>query len=189
MDAGGLSSIDLPFDVGTDTERRIVADEEWQRGAAWGDPRPGHPEGAIVHHVTEVLSNVDRYAASPEERQRLRVVALTHDTFKHLVDISKPRVGDNHHGMIARRFTERYSQDHDVLEITELHDEAYNSYSQGVRNAGRWGDAEERATRLIDRLGPALPMYRRFYRCDNATGTKAQDSLVWFEDFCLARNL
>ena len=53
----GVGSNDLPFDIENDTERRIVTDDEWRRGAAWGVPRPGHPEGAVVHHVAEVLAN------------------------------------------------------------------------------------------------------------------------------------
>jgi hypothetical protein len=180
----GAGSDDLPFDTENDTERRIVTDDKWRRGAAWGVPRPGHPEGAVVHHVAEVLANVDRYRASDDERPWMRLIALTHDSFKHLVDRSKPRVGENHHGMIARRFTERYSDDHEVLEIIELHDEAFNAYAMGARNAGRWGEAEQRANRLVERLGAALPMYRRFYRCDNETGSKSPESLAWFEGYC-----
>lgn len=149
-----------------------------------GDPRPGHPEGAVVHHVAEVLTNVDRYNGPGEERQRLRIVGSTHDTFKHLVDHSKPRVGENHHGMIARRFTEGFTNDLVVLEIVELHDEAFNAWSMGARDPNRWGEAEERARRLVERLGRSLPLYRRFYRCDNETGTKSQECLGWFERLC-----
>ena len=183
----GVGSNHLPFDIENDTERRIVTDDEWRRGAAWGVPRPGHPEGAVVHHVAEVLANIDRYSASDDERKRMRLIALTHDSFKHLVDRSKPRVGENHHGMIARRFTERYSDDHEVLEIIELHDEAFNAWAMGSRKAGLWGEAEQRANRLVERLGAALPIYRRFCRCDNETGSKSPESLAWFEGLCSER--
>lgn len=173
----------LPFVVETDIERAICADPGWRVGADWGEPRPGHPEGGVKHHIAEVLANVDRYATGPEQRARLRVVALTHDTFKHLVDITKPRTGENHHGMIARRFTERFvTNDEGMLEIIELHDEAFNSHAKGARD-GSWPKAEARAQRLLDRLGTELDDYLVFFRCDNETGSKAQDSLVWFEEF------
>jgi hypothetical protein len=55
-----------------------------------------------------VLANVDREARSPEERRQLRLVALVHDTLKHAVDPHRPATGENHHGMRARRFAERY---------------------------------------------------------------------------------
>jgi hypothetical protein len=43
----------------TELETRIVSDPEWQEGAAWGQPRPGHPEGVVGAHIEEVLRNVD----------------------------------------------------------------------------------------------------------------------------------
>ncbi|MBW3593242.1 MAG: hypothetical protein KY396_06080 [Actinobacteria bacterium] len=95
----------------TELEARIVADPEWQEGAAWGTPRPGHPEGSVAAHVREVLANVDRVALDARDRERLRLVALVHDAFKHSVDRSTPRTGANHHATIARRFAERYIDD------------------------------------------------------------------------------
>jgi hypothetical protein len=176
----------LPFQPETPLEARICSDPEWQAGAAWGEPRPGHQEGAVMHHIADVLANVERQATSPEERRALRLIALIHDTFKYRVDQSQPKTGPNHHAAIARAFAERYLDDPALLDIIELHDEAYNSWLAGARN-GRWPRAEERARRLVDRLGPNLALYARFYRCDNRTASKEQDSVVWFEDW-LARN-
>jgi hypothetical protein len=161
-------------------EAEIMRDPEWRRGVEWGDPRPGHPEGAVKYHLGEVLANVDRYAADGETRRRLRLIALTHDTFKHLVDRSRPRVGENHHGTIARRFIEPFIKDDTaVLDIIELHDEAYNAYLVGHRR-GDWVKAEERARRLIERLGANLELYLTFYRCDNETGDKSVEPYDWF---------
>ncbi len=177
------AAVGVPFVPETDLERSICADEGWRVGAEWGERRDGHPEGAVKHHIAEVLANVDRYSTSPAQRERLRVIALTHDTFKHLVYFEQPRTGENHHGMIARRFTERFvADDEGMLEIIELHDEAFNSHAKGARD-GSWPKAEARAQRLVERLGTELDDYLVFFRCDNETGTKAQDSLVWFEAF------
>ncbi len=164
----------------TDIERSIVADPEWQEGAAWGDPRPGHPEGAVVLHIEEVLANVDEVALDPGDRERLRFVALIHDTFKHRVDRDQPREGANHHAVIARRFASRYSDDVELLEIIELHDEAFNAWVKGDRG-GKWDAAEARARRLLDRLASSADFYVRFYRADNRTGSKDQAPLEWFE--------
>ncbi|MDQ3163994.1 MAG: hypothetical protein M3Q92_14405 [Actinomycetota bacterium] len=35
--------------------------------------------------------------------------------------------------------------------------------------------------RLIERLGPTLPLYLAFYRADTATGGKSDEPLRWFE--------
>jgi hypothetical protein len=164
----------------TELESRIVHDPEWQEGAAWGDPRPSHPEGEVSVHIEEVLRNVDDEAVDPADRERLRLVALTHDTFKHRVDRTQPVTGENHHAMIARRFAERFIDDPELLDVIELHDEAFNSWVKGERG-GKWDAAEARARRLLDRLGDSRDFYIRFYRADNRTGSKDQAPLEWFE--------
>ncbi len=81
--------------------------------------------------------------------------------------------------MIARHFAERYTDDAALLDVIELHDEAYNSWVKGERS-GKWPAAEARAHRLIDRLGPNLALYVRFYHADNATGNKDERPFNWF---------
>jgi hypothetical protein len=165
----------------TELETRIVGDPEWQEGATWGEPRPSHPEGEVSFHIEEVLRNVDDEAVDATDRERLRLVALTHDTFKHRVDRDQPLTGENHHAMIARRFAERFVDDPALLDVIELHDEAFNSWVKGERG-GKWDAAEARAMRLLDRLGDSRDFYIRFYRADNRTGSKDQAPLEWFEN-------
>jgi hypothetical protein len=164
----------------TELERQIVADPDWQEGAGWGDPRPSHPEGSVNAHVAEVLANVEGVAVDPIDRERLRLVALIHDTFKHRVERSQPTVGENHHAMMARRFAQRYIDDPEVLDVIELHDEAFNAWVKGDRG-GKWDAAEARAQRLLQRLEGSANFYLRFYRADNQTGSKSQEPLQWFE--------
>jgi hypothetical protein len=167
-------------------ERAIMADPRWIAGAAWGWPRPGHPEGQVGAHIVEVLAILEKQRLDDDDKQKLRLIALLHDSFKAEVDRTRPRSGENHHGLIARRFAERYVNDPDVLEIVELHDEAYNSWVVGNRR-GKWVDAEARAFRLVERLGPRLSLYLAFYRADNAAGDKRSEPLLWFEDLVAHR--
>lgn len=163
----------------TPLEQQLLSSPEFLEGLWYGKPRKGHPEGQVVFHVEEVLANVDKYA-SPETREKLRFIALVHDTFKYKVDHSKARHGENHHAMIARRFAEGFISDASVLDIIELHDEAYNAWMMGIR--GNWKQAEERAQKLITRLGDSVPLYLLFYHCDNKTGNKSGECITWFED-------
>jgi hypothetical protein len=174
--------VNLPFETETELEKDICADFEWQQGIIWGIPRTGHLEGPVMYHIADVLANVDRYATTEEERRALRLIALVHDAFKYRVDLSKPKIGANHHAFIARKFAERYIHDPALLEIIELHDEAYNSWRLGTLR-GTWDKAEDRANRLVARLGSSLPLYIRFFRCDNQTASKDRTPLVWFEQF------
>jgi hypothetical protein len=172
----------------TELEARICGDPEWKAGVAWGTPRPGHPEGRVILHVADVLVSIDRQNLEVGDLRSLRLVALVHDTFKSRVDMSKARAGENHHAVIARRFAERYIDDAAILLIVELHDEAHNSWQQGNRS-GKWAEAEARAARLVKRLGAHILLYVHFFRADNATGSKEQDSLEWFEEYLQQRGL
>ncbi len=172
--------MDLPFELETDLERRIAADPAWQEGAAWGKPRPGHAEGTIAAHIADVLGNVDEQGHTGERREQLRLIALVHDVMKHRQRPYLPPRGRNDHALLARRFAERHLSDPDLLEVVELHDEAYRAWCAGGKH-GRWGRAERRARALVDRLGPRLPLLLDFYRVDNATDSKTQDPLRWFE--------
>ncbi len=101
----------------------------------------------------------------------MRLIALIHDAFKYRVDESRPKIGTNHHAHIARKFAERYIHDPVLLDLIELHDEAYNSWRLGAyRN--KWHHAEERLNNLLQRLGPALPLYVRFFHADSETEFK-----------------
>ena len=155
--------MDLPVQRETILEERICADVAWQQGVVWGEPRPGHSQGQVKYHIAEVLANIDRLARTDAERRDLRLIALIHDTFKYRVDLTKPRVGYNHHAMLARQFAERYLDDTAILDIIELHDEAFNAWRLGAYQS-RWNEAEARTQRLVARLGSSLPLYVLFPR-------------------------
>jgi len=168
----------------TELEKRIIEDSDFIAGAFWGKSRNGHPEGKVAYHIKEVLANVDKYSTHLN-REKLRLIALIHDTFKHKVDGLKPKSGDNHHAMIARKFAERFNIEKDVLDIIELHDEAYNAWSMGDRK-GDWNGANKRLGRLLDRLDDNYQLYKTFYQCDNETGDKTQKNFEWFCDYIIA---
>lgn len=174
----------LPFTLETTLEREIAEDPEWQAGVEWGKPRTGHLEGPVKFHIADILANIDcQYPMpTPQERQALRLVTLTHDTFKYRVDESRPKIGTNHHAYIARKFSERYIHDPVLLTIIELHDEAYNSWRLGAYK-DRWQHAEERAAALLEKLGTTLPLYVRFFLADSYTESKNQDPVLWFKSY------
>jgi len=166
----------------SDLEVRIMENPEWQEGLFFGKPRYGHPEGKIIKHIYEVLENVEnlRLRISAQDYHDLRLITLIHDTFKHKVDESKPRIGANHHAYIARKFAENYISEKRILDIIEMHDEAYHAwkccyYEQNPQKS------EERLNKLLARLGGNLQLFYKFFVCDTQTGDKNQDSLRWFE--------
>ena len=103
------------FQPENDLERRVSEDPQLLEGLAWGRPRKAHPEGSVGSHVADLLGRLDRQGVTGEERAELRFIVLVHDAFKNRVQEWRPRVGENHHAMRARRFAERYTDDERLL--------------------------------------------------------------------------
>lgn len=164
----------------TALERQIISSEEWIEGTKYGKPRRGHPEGEVIHHIHEVLGNVERLYGKSPLRAKLRLIALIHDTFKYKVDQKLPKTGENYHAMIARRFAEQWISDEDVLLVIQLHDDAYDAWLQGARHRD-WAAARCYAAELRGLIGPYIDLYMAFYECDIATGDKVLAPLRWFK--------
>ena len=169
----------------TELERRIARDPELLRGLAWGEPRAGHPEGTVGRHVAELLRTVDRWGETGERRAALRFLALVHDSLKYRVCDSRPKRGENHHAMRARRFAERHTGDERLLATIELHDVPYALWRR-LRRTGRL--QEERFEDMISRV-PDVELFTRFVELDGSTPGKQREPLRWFQRELASRGL
>jgi hypothetical protein len=162
----------------TSLEEQLLLTPEFSKGLYWGTPRYGHPEGAVIYHIVEVLENIERLMLTPIERETLRLVALVHDTFKFKEEQLRVWNDDysQHHGLLARQFMEQYTDNESVLKLIELHDEAYYIW--------KMQDEKRRQTlieRLFYKLGDDLQLFYTFFLCDTKTGDKTQTPISWFE--------
>jgi hypothetical protein len=164
-----------------DLEAQLLEHPDFLEGLFWGVPRRGHPEGEVYKHVREVLDNIDQLDVNDNEREKLRLIAFVHDTFKYKEDRSLPRDWSKHHAVHARRFLEDYVDNEEVLDIIELHDEVFHCWSW-VFMCGDIETGEKKLRALIDRLGNNLNLYYLFFRCDTLTGNKILSPLWWFEE-------
>jgi hypothetical protein len=173
------------FEPETDLERRVTSEPELLEGLAWGEPRAGHPEGAVGTHVSHLLETLDHSGLEAEERERLRFMALVHDSFKYQVRERLPRVGENHHAMRARRFAERFTDDERVLAAIEFHDRPYALW----RKLKRRGKLDERALRRMLRRIPDPELFLRFVELDGSTEGKRPEPIEWFREQLVERGL
>lgn len=161
----------------TPLERTLLAVPEFRHGLLWGEPRFGHPEGMVALHVKEVLDNINFLPKlSEKDRSNLRLIALAHDAFKYAEDRSRPRDWNKHHGVLAKRFMETYTNDKDVLDVIKLHDDAYYCWLYRNRNP-----SPRPLKPLMEKVGYCLQLYYLFFKCDTQTGDKTQAPLRWFE--------
>ena len=165
------------FTAENDLERRITQDPELLEGLAWGKPRKAHPEGSIAAHVADLLARLDALGISGEERALLRFITLVHDSFKNRVQEWRPRVGENHHAMRARRFAERYTDDERLLTTIELHDRPYGIWRKHRRTG--WLD-RRRLEDMLERI-PDYDLFMRFVELDGSTEGKRPEPIEWFQ--------
>lgn len=162
----------------TALEEILLQTPEFNQGLLWGRPRYGHPEGQVIFHIAEVLDNIELLTIGALEREVLRLVAIVHDTLKFKEEELRLMNDDylQHHGILARRFMERYTDNEQVLKLIELHDEAY--YIWKIKDEQRRQPLLEQ---LINRLGDDLQLFYAFFKCDTQTGNKTQEPISWFE--------
>lgn len=172
--------LEKALQVENDLERKLIRQPTFQKGLLWGVPRYGHPEGAIYKHVQEVYQNIDQLEIDPTTRFQLRIIALTHDTFKYLEDKKRPRDWSQHHAVLARQFLEKFTDDVVLLKIVELHDEAYYAWRL-IHLFQKPLEGEQRLQRLLQSVGKDIQLYYLFFKCDTRTGDKNQAPLKWFE--------
>lgn len=183
-----MNSIPLPkeldlFELVTPVnrlEKKLLSLKEFKIGYNWGKPRFGHPEGRVGLHVVEVLNNISD-TKSAVNKEALRLLAITHDTFKY-AEFERLKHGEKriHHGILARQFLEGYIHDKKMLEIIERHDEAYHIWrKEHLKNNPQL--AKQLLDKLVLDMGDEMPLYSRFFICDTATGDKLQGPIFWFK--------
>ena len=173
------------FEPETELERRVTAEPVLLEGLAWGEPRAGHPEGAVGTHVSHLLSAIEESGESGDRRERLRFMALVHDAFKSQVRERLPRVGENHHAMRARRFAEKFTDDPGLLAAIELHDRPYSLW----RKMQRKGKLDERGFERMMRRVSDPSLFLRFIEIDGSTEGKRPEPIEWFRDELNERGL
>jgi hypothetical protein len=161
-----------------DLERAVAATPEFRAGLAWGEPRPGHPEGSVAAHVADLLRKIDERGEAGERRQMLRFMSLVHDSFKYRVHEWLPKTGSNHHASRARAFAERFTDDERVLATIELHDRPYWLWRK-MRRHGRLDDAG--FERMMGRI-PDPDLFLDFVELDGSTEGKDLEPVGWFGD-------
>ncbi len=161
-------------------ESTLMEQPEFKVGFNWGVPRFGHPEGKVGYHVVEVLGNIEKLDLSTESRQRLRITAIAHDTFKFQESATISSGHRINHGLLGRQYMEKHIDDKSTLDLIELHDEIYYAWRhQALQD--KPAKAAERLDNLLKRIGDHLLMHYLFFRCDTMTGDKIQAPRFWFD--------
>jgi hypothetical protein len=157
---------------------RIFDDPRYQRNVAWGEPRSGHPEGTIAAHIRELERNLDRLRRklTDDEIAKLRLLIHVHDTFKPEATDGVPIRDARSHASLARAFLAEFTDDVELLDMVQYHDEPYAPFLRARRGAGppdpaRWAALKQR---IRD-----WDLFLAFVLIDGSTAGKGQQPLIW----------
>ena len=138
-----------------------------------------------THKISGVPITVNGYLKGILTRRDLRFLALVHDSLKYEVQNWRPKTGENHHAMRARRFAERYVDDERLLATIEQHDRPYDIWRKALPKGRATDDALNSMIRRI----PDLDLFLRFVELDGSTEGKNPEPIRWLKSELADRGL
>jgi hypothetical protein len=173
----------MNFQKGKDYQKlteRVMSDERYQKNVEYEQPDAGHPEGKVKYHIAELEANLERLKhrlPKEEDYWKLKFLIHVHDTFK--AEASKAGVPADHprsHEALARTFASEFTDDPDLLNIIQYHDENYTLWKQ-LKRTGRYDT--EWFHYLLDTIQD-WDLYLIFTIIDGNTQGKDIEKLAWF---------
>jgi len=161
---------------------QVIADERYQKNIEFEYERPqsGHPEGKVKYHIAELEANLERLRhrlPKEEDYWKLKFLIHVHDTFK--AEASQEGVPPNHprsHESLARAFASEFTDDADLLNIIQYHDENYTFWKQ-LKNNGQYD--LKWFQHLLDTICD-WDLFLAFTIIDGHTEGKDIEKLAWF---------
>ncbi len=159
---------------------QVVADSRYKKNIEYGTPRSGHPEGKVKNHIIDLENNLDRLKnrlKNDDDYWKLKFLIHVHDTFK--AEAVKEGTPSNHprsHESLAREFASEFTDDLDLLNIIQNHDENYALWLQ-FRNTGQYN--QKQFATLI-KLIQDWDLFLVFTIIDGFTKGKDLAKLTWF---------
>ena len=135
----------------------IFQDPELTKRMSFGEARPGHPEGSIDAHVSELNRNLLAVVESLKDGSNgpmlklyqisaLDILILCHDTFKGDATPGVSIMDPRSHASLARSYLAQHTSDTSLLEMIQRHDEPFALFKKW-QQTGKL--PEERMTSLF----------------------------------------
>lgn len=165
---------------------RILVDPRYIEGITYGKPRKGHQEGSVANHIADLIANLDRikHLVNDEDFYKLLILIHVHDTFKLHAERDVPIDQHNSHASLARNFLAEFTDDIDLLNMVQYHDENFALWKQ-MKYKGKYNEKRFRERVCIGILD--ISLFLLFTIIDGYTFSKmalaneeAPEKLRWF---------
>jgi len=161
-----------------DILERLIADPRYVKNIEYGEPRPGHPEGRVRHHIADLEANLEKLAPRISEEQygKLEFLIHVHDTFKAEAIPDSPIESPHSHASLARGFASEFTDNADLLTMIQYHDLNFAFWKQFAATGTYDID---RFARLLDAIHD-WDLFLMFIIIDGCTEGKDLKKLGWF---------
>ena len=157
----------------------IKADPRYQKNIEYGEPRYGHPEGKVKFHIADLEANLELLAKrniSESDYWKLKFIIHTHDSFKVEAKKDTPVTDPKNHASLAREFASQFTDDTDLLNMIQFHDENYNLWQQYSET----GDYDKKRFQNLLDIIKDWDLFLMFIIIDGCTAGKELAKLSWF---------
>ena len=159
----------------------VKADPRYQKNIEYEPADEAHPEGKIKFHIADLESNLEILAKrgiSENDYWKLKFLIHVHDLFKAEAKRGLPPTHPQNHAYIARKFASEFTDDTDLLNMVQFHDENYKLW----RGYAKTGELDQkRFQTLLDTI-QNWNLFLIFIIIDGCTAGKDPDKIRWFID-------
>ena len=159
----------------------IKAELRYQKNIEYGQPRPGHPEGKIKFHIADLETNLEILTEkniSTSEYWKLKFIIHTHDLFKAEEQKKTPALHVRNHASMAKEYASQFTNDPDILNIIQFHDENYYLWREYLQTGRYDADRFQGLLTIIK----DIDLFLMFIIIDGCTEGKDIAKLAWFID-------
>lgn len=157
----------------------VQSDPRYLKNIEFAPPDEGHPEGKIKNHIADLEANLEilREKGVSEERYwKLKFMIHVHDLFKSEARRGVPPTHPQNHAYLARQFAAEFTDDADLLNMIQFHDENYKLWREYAKKGGY---DLLRFQSLLDTIRD-WDLFLMFIIVDGCTSGKDPAKIGWF---------
>jgi hypothetical protein len=159
----------------------VKADSRYQKNIEYEPADEAHPEGKIKFHIADLESNLkilSERGISEEDHWKLIFLIHVHDLFKAEAKRGLPPTHPHNHAYIAREFASEFTDDVDLLNMVQFHDENYKLWREYAKTGAL---DQKRFQKLLDTI-QNWDLFLMFIIIDGCTAGKDSEKIRWFID-------
>lgn len=158
-----------------------MEDPLYQKNIEYSESHSGHPEEKVKLHIDNLEINLERLKRMGRVRHeddywRLKFIIHVHDLFKAEAEKHSPTLHPRNHATLARQYASQFTNDNDLLNMIQFHDENYKLWKQ-FSQAGSYNS--EQFQNLLTVIHD-WDLFLLFIIIDGCTKGKDYQKLHWF---------